>query len=65
MHFTMAAVSALVLLSGIAEGRHGRGRPEIEVNKNWAGVNSFFLHAFPKYVHARLGFAPCSNQHAR
>jgi len=65
MHSTRAALPALVLLSGIAEARHGRAKPEVEVNKNWAGVNSFFLHAFPEYVHARLGFAPCSKQHAR
>jgi hypothetical protein len=50
MHFTLAAVTPLVLLSSIAEARHGRVNHEVEINRNWAGVNSFFLHAFPEYV---------------
>jgi hypothetical protein len=50
MHSTLAAVTPLLFLSSIAEARHGRGRHEAEANKNWAGVNSFFLHAFPEYA---------------
>jgi hypothetical protein len=49
MHFTFAALAPLLFLSGIAEAGHGKGRHEVEVDKNWAGVNSFFLHAFPEY----------------
>ena len=51
MHFTLAAAAPLLLLPGIAEARHGRGRHDkVESNQNWAGVNSFFLHAFPEYA---------------
>jgi hypothetical protein len=49
MHFTLTAVAQLFFLSSIAEARHGRGKNDVREDKNWAGVNSFFLHAFPEY----------------
>jgi hypothetical protein len=32
-----------VAATTIPKGHHGK-------NRSWAGVNSFFLHAFPEYV---------------
>lgn len=48
MYITLTAVAPLLSLLGNAESRAVRGSHG--VNKNWAGVNSFFLHAFPEYV---------------
>ena len=66
MHSILAAVAQLVILADTAEARYGKGGHEVQVSKNWAGVNSFFLHAFPEYVFeisAFLFVASCRRQH--